>query len=1300
MSVSSKAFHSFLLVHIFVFIFSSLLAQPVTIKDVSPTADNFPIANSVNHSASGKIFNIAGSADGTRLYAGTQAGIWRSDDSGANWLQLTRPQPSENSFNVPGALPASYINDIIVSPVNPDLVFAIAYENARISSVDGVYRSKNGGQTWQLIKPMNNGLGQIIFSPDDPNLLFIAAGSKIYRSKNAGETWDEKNTPVSVYHVASSEVVNNRRHVYALGQGVMMVSQNGGDTWFRDMSTTVPDFIGGPVADHSSNGAQIMVVVPNQINQVIVSSPTWANGPSYWRNNPLLDGDGAKCNTNLIYDANDNKLLDSAEIIIFGLSQNAVAGLVNEPKIKYIDINNNSIWDMSETIIYDADQNNIYNKSIDIKYSGEPAENSPLSTDLKIRAVNTGKPFGIPCSDGSIWFGGYNAFDTSSINTRKSTWLPLQGPAVYRMTNSGNSYLNVVKTNDNFLLFFSDKNHVHVCKGFPLFSSDWHCLNAKDASAAKLANETGAKRFVHDDPHGIYISRDFNIHLIAPTGVSSPYNQNKVLGQYISGKIYMANDGGVYRSLDGGASWILGKGLSSLGPINVGLLAKPGKKPALYFGAGDDDDFFTTDGGDSWQDPLSGCGDCDMWYADIAIPSKMASFQPRGAGLDIYTDASNFPNAQNGAIRKQIKVEKGRSNLVSFYAIKGYRPIIQTLSNEIPPADLDFVMIRLNAQNKRVLLRAPEVTNITEDSDWFNTALASEVGPELPFASAPKCGDNLLCSPVVQTAGGHRDPTFFVSLPGTADTIWKWKNGMKNWTPIYPNNDRTAGRLIRFFVNPFNPNLMYVIDLSGIRRSDNGGASWVLDNILDSLVSENKTFKYNGDNSLIQDIAFSRDQPNIRFVIANSGVYMATNNFDWRRLMNSTAMPSNPFAGSFDDISDQCDRSLYVATNGRGILKFGNIPEAVKKVDVTAITGKKISKYTTSWQTKNGPFTVEHVAGVSPEGDLIANWWSPQHDWLAVNIFELTRMKLAPNSKLTSWQTKNGQFNVEHLAGLAPNGDLITFWWSPQHNWKATNVSQKAGKQLYPDSGITSWQSKNGPFNVEHLAGVNKSGELINFWWSPQHDWQMVNVSQKAGMVLHSAANITSWQTKNGPFNVEHLAGINSQGDLINFWWSPQHDWQKINVSQIAGKKLHLLSSVSNWQSPNGLFNVEHLAGATVEGDIIVFWWSLQHDWQWVNVSQKAHEKINPEAGISWQTDFCNRIDHISSVNQNGELISFWWTPASDWRAGNLSGASQQNLNHVSSIWQTKNGQYNVEHLAGVFDSNLIVTYTRNSAFD
>jgi hypothetical protein len=112
-----------------------------------------------------------------------------------------------------------------------------------------------------------------------------------------------------------------------------------------------------------------------------------------------------------------------------------------------------------------------------------------------------------------------------------------------------------------------------------------------------------------------------------------------------------------------------------------------------------------------------------------------------------------------------------------------------------------------------------------------------------------------------------------------------------------------------------------------------------------------------------------------------------------------------------------------------------------------------------------------------------------------VNITNITHQKVA--SPVTSWQTRVGTINVEHLAGLSSTGRLLEFYWSPQHYWQVITTAQVFA------SPVTSWLAKsvpNGPFNLEHLAGKAPNGDLlVLFRIQPQLNWQVVNLSDKTG---------------------------------------------------------------------------------------------------------------------------------------------------------------------------------------------------------
>ena len=69
-------------------------------------------------------------ADGTRMYAGSWAGVWRSRDAGETWSQLTWPQPTlAVQGDIAGALYAPHVFDLAASPADANLVLVSALDS-------------------------------------------------------------------------------------------------------------------------------------------------------------------------------------------------------------------------------------------------------------------------------------------------------------------------------------------------------------------------------------------------------------------------------------------------------------------------------------------------------------------------------------------------------------------------------------------------------------------------------------------------------------------------------------------------------------------------------------------------------------------------------------------------------------------------------------------------------------------------------------------------------------------------------------------------------------------------------------------------------------------------------------------------------------------------------------------------------------------------------------------------------------------------------------------------------------------
>ena len=91
-------------------------------------------------------------------------GVYKSTDAGKSWRNV-------------GLRDTRHIGRVIIHPKNPEIVFVAALGHAYgPNSERGVFRSSDGGKTWEkvLYKDENTGAIDISFDPSNPNILFAA----------------------------------------------------------------------------------------------------------------------------------------------------------------------------------------------------------------------------------------------------------------------------------------------------------------------------------------------------------------------------------------------------------------------------------------------------------------------------------------------------------------------------------------------------------------------------------------------------------------------------------------------------------------------------------------------------------------------------------------------------------------------------------------------------------------------------------------------------------------------------------------------------------------------------------------------------------------------------------------------------------------------------------------------------------------------------------------------------------------------------------------------------------------------
>lgn len=806
----------------------------MSIADIGPTPATFQGSNP-QRSGSGRILSLAIASNDQRIYAGSYAGVWRSDDTGHTWQQMSRPQPGSFDADVPGAIYASHIFDLAVSPADPNIVLAGAVRGQFSPSRNGIYRSADGGESWQLVQ-LATVTSQILFAPDDPALVMAALGSGVAVSHDAGVHWAFQ--PLNpAWHVAIGPLeAGGVRRVYAAGDDTIWYSIDGGNNWKMD---------GGAALVVASRAATSAFIVS-------IAGPDAAIPPFAGRT-----GD------------------------IHAPGPHALAIVPGNPQQVYLAA---------------------VGGTFGLSYFARHEDGTPIpdGTEANVTADRL-------AGEGSLWFGDFSAFDATSA----AVWEAVPPSPLYsgETTPSGCVFVVAKPTASGHLVFFADESSVFVASGRPTNAIAWHRLDGRDASFDARAGELFDHILVHPDPHALITTSNFDLTLKAPSGVHSPYDQNTELDQHLGGTILMANDGGVQWSDDGGEHWNAASGLPTLDAINIAGIAGLGPAPALYIGTGDNDSFFTTDGGNTWHDPSVHLGDADGWFADIAQATRVLQFAPRAGGMALYT-GNGYPDATGSA---RLIPPPANNNASSGHVLRGYSPVVRTLSTEAAPADGDYVVIGTRSDGARVLFRTLSISMITSPAHWEDPARAQQIGPPLPGGVD-----------IVQVAGGHASPVFYIS---DGASLWMLDAGAQQWRLLVPGGSagQAPGKARRFFADPFNPQLIYVLDRDGFYVSLDGGQNWLSDPNLTTAMTGGGKLDIT-INGVVRDMLFVRTDRFMRFAFGSAGVMYTVEGIDWHTLLNSIAMGGCPESGFFDGITDPLNPTLYVELEGRSVLRLEGIP--------------------------------------------------------------------------------------------------------------------------------------------------------------------------------------------------------------------------------------------------------------------------------------------------------------------------------------------------------------------------------------
>ena len=158
--------------------------------------------------------------DSQLIYAGTPKGIFKSEDRGESWNEW---------FDQASGLTNTFINDLLIDPNQAETIYA--------ATQGGLFVSSEGGDLWESTGnkiSKNQDIQTIQFSAAHPEKLIMNSKKNIYRSTNDRKLWEKKWTDLPKDISSIITLKTDPEFIFIGTEKGFYKSFNGGLNWIKD----------------------------------------------------------------------------------------------------------------------------------------------------------------------------------------------------------------------------------------------------------------------------------------------------------------------------------------------------------------------------------------------------------------------------------------------------------------------------------------------------------------------------------------------------------------------------------------------------------------------------------------------------------------------------------------------------------------------------------------------------------------------------------------------------------------------------------------------------------------------------------------------------------------------------------------------------------------------------------------------------------------------------------------------------------------------------------------------------------